>query len=201
MVSMYLSMLETRYGSELDPQARTFMHFAMDGSLRMKELIDDLLQYSRVGSMPIKLTEIDMNEVAMAVERDLQAAIVGSGAELVFHNLPTVRADRRQMKQLLTNLISNAIKFRSDVPSRVEISAVTYGNQYVFSVSDNGIGIDPKHADRLFRMFSRLHSRDEYPGTGIGLAIAKKIVERHGGKIWFESEPGEGTTFFFTIPA
>lgn len=200
MVTSYLGLLEKKYGNELSPQAKEFIGFAVDGSMRMKELIDDLLEYSRIDSGPIDLNEVDMNEVATVVEEDLHASIEETGSMIIINHLPTIRADNTQMKQLLANLVSNAIKFHGDSRPKIEISAVTYENEFVFSVEDNGIGIDPKYADKLFKMFSRLHARDEYPGTGIGLAICKKIVDRHGGKIWFESEPGKGTTFYFTVP-
>jgi len=200
MVTSYLGLLEKKYGHDLNPQAKEYMSFAVDGSQRMKRLIDDLLQYSRVDSQPIVLEEVDMNELVKVVEEDHQISIAETKAELVVDPLPVICADRTQMKQLLTNLISNAIKFHDSEPPRVEVSAITYQREFVFSVKDNGIGIDPRYKEKLFKMFSRLHTRDEYPGTGIGLAITKKIVERHGGRIWFESEPGEGTTFFFTIP-
>jgi len=200
MVTSYIRLLGKKFGEDLPPQAKEYMSYAFDGSVRMKELIDDLLAYSRIDSRPAVLEEIDMNEKARAVIEDLHVAIKEAGAEVVVNPLPMVCADRTQMKQLLTNLISNAIKFHSDKRPRVEVSAVTCGNDFVFSVEDNGIGIDPEYADKLFKMFSRLHTREEYPGTGIGLAVSKKIVERHGGRIWFESEPGEGTTFYFTVP-
>jgi PAS domain S-box-containing protein len=200
-ITSYLRLLDKKFGSELSPQAKEFVCFAMDGSLRMKELIDDLLQYSRIDSNIFERSEIDMNRVAMTIEDDLRVKIDETGAEVTVNILPALRADKTQMKQLLTNLISNAIKFRGSQIPRIEVSAVAYENEYVFSVKDNGIGIDPRYQDKLFKMFSRLHTRDEYPGTGIGLAISKKIVDRHGGRIWFESEPGRGTTFFFTIPA
>ncbi|MDW5564172.1 MAG: PAS domain S-box protein [Methanomassiliicoccus sp.] len=201
MVTSYLGLLEKKFGNELSPQAKEFMGFAVDGSLRMKLLIDDLLEYSRIDSRPVNLEDVDMNIEAETVLHDLRSAIEEKEAEVIVNPLPTIRADDTQMKQLLTNLISNAIKFHGHKPSRVEVSAITYGNEFVFCVKDNGIGIDPRYADRLFKMFSRLHTKEEYPGTGIGLAICKKIVERHGGRIWFESESGKGTTFYFAIPA
>jgi PAS domain S-box-containing protein len=200
MVTSYLGLMEKKFGSELNPKAKEYMGFAVDGSQRMKGLIDDLLQYSRVDSQPIVLEVVDMNELVKVVEEDHQVSIRESKAELIVGPLPTIWADKVQIKQLLTNLISNAIKFHDSKPPRIEVSAVTYGDEFVFTVKDNGIGIDQRHGDKLFKMFSRLHTRDEYPGTGIGLAIAKKIVERHGGKIWFESEVGKGTAFYFTIP-
>ncbi|MDW5562630.1 MAG: ATP-binding protein [Methanomassiliicoccus sp.] len=202
MVTSYLALMNKKFGDELSPQAKEYMSFAVDGSTRMKELIDDLLAYSRIDSKSIVLEEINMNDEAKTVEEDLHVMIKETRAEVIIDPLPNIRGDKTQMKQLLTNLISNAIKFRRPgFKPRVEVSAVTYENEVVFSVEDNGIGIDPEYADKLFKMFSRLHTREEYPGTGIGLAVAKKIVERHGGRIWFESEPGKGTTFFFTIPA
>jgi signal transduction histidine kinase len=199
MVTSYLGLMEKKFGSELNPQAREYMSFAVDGSLRMKKLIDDLLQFSRIDSRPIDLEEVDMGKVARAVVEDLAASINDLGTEVAIDSMPVIHADKAQMKQLLTYLLSNAIKFHNGKPPRVEISIITYGDEYVFSVKDNGIGIDEKYADKLFKMFSRLHTKEEYPGTGIGLAMAKKIVERHGGRIWFESELGKGTTFFFTI--
>ncbi|MDW5563510.1 MAG: PAS domain S-box protein [Methanomassiliicoccus sp.] len=200
MVTSYLGLLKKKYGHDLPPQAEEYMDMAVDGSRRMKGLIDDLLEYSRVDTRTYELRNIDMDELARSVAQDLHVAINESGVELAIEQLPTIRADEIQMKQLLTNLISNAIKFHDGRPPRIIVSAIAYENEYVFSVKDNGIGIDPKYQDKLFKMFSRLHTREEYPGTGIGLAISKKIVERHGGRIWFESEPGKGATFFFTIP-
>jgi light-regulated signal transduction histidine kinase (bacteriophytochrome) len=201
MVTSYLGLLEKKFGSDLNPQAKEYMSFAVDGSQRMKRLIDDLLQYSRVDSQPIVLEEVDMNEVAKVVVEDNQVSIAETEAEIIIDPLPVICADKTQMKQLLTNLISDAIKFHDSKPPKVEVSAITYQREFVFSIKDNGIGIDPKYADKLFKMFQRLHTKEEYPGTGIGLAIVKKIVDRHHGRIWFESEPGKGTTFFFTIPA
>ncbi|MDW5564168.1 MAG: PAS domain S-box protein [Methanomassiliicoccus sp.] len=200
MVTMYLALLSKRYSRELSPQAQEYMGSAVEGSLRMKELIGDLLQYSRLDAQPMELKEVDMNDLTAQVLETLRATIEEAGAEVMVGPLPVVRADEQQIAQILQNLVSNAIKFLSDREPRVEVSSITFDNEYVFSVKDNGIGIDPKYQDKLFKMFSRLHTREEYPGTGIGLAISKKIVERHGGRIWFESEPGKGTTFFFTIP-
>jgi signal transduction histidine kinase len=199
MVTSYLGLLERKFGRDLNPQAKEYMDIAVDGSLRMKKLIDDLLQFSRIDSRPIDLEEVNMGEVARAVVEDLTVSIDELGAEVTIDPLPAIRADKAQMTQLLTYLLSNALKFHNGKPPRVEISAIHYGDELVFSVEDNGIGIDKKYAEKLFKMFSRLHTKEEYPGTGIGLAMAKKIVERHGGKIWFESEPGKGSTFFFTI--
>ncbi|MDW5562914.1 MAG: PAS domain S-box protein [Methanomassiliicoccus sp.] len=201
MVIAFLGLLSKKYGDELPSQAKEYVATAVEGSVRMRELIDDLLDYSRLESRPVEPMDVDMGRVAQAVRDDLGMLIAESGAEVAIYPLPTIHADEVQMKQLLTNLISNALKFRAEQPPRVEVSAVTYNFMSVFAVQDNGIGIDPKYAEKLFKMFHRLHTKEEYPGTGIGLAVAKKIVERHGGRIWFESEPGKGTTFFFTIPA
>jgi len=202
MVTMYLGLLTRKFGEDLPPQAKEYVSTAVEGSLRMKELIDDLLEFSRIGSRITEPDEVDMNQVMEEVKHDLHVAIAERNAEVAVSELPVVRADGPQMKQLMTNLISNAIKFhRDDERPLVTVSARRAGGVHVFSVRDNGIGIDPKYREKLFKMFQRLHTRDEYPGTGIGLAISKKIVERHGGKIWFESELGKGTTFHFTIPA
>jgi PAS domain S-box-containing protein len=201
MVTSYIGLLNKKFGDELNPQAKEYMSFAVEGSVRMKVLINDLLTYSRIDSRPIVRENIDMNAVARTVTEDLHIAIRDSRAEVIVNSLPTVCADGTQMKQLLTNLISNAVKFHADRSPRVEVSAIICDNDIVFTVQDNGIGIDPRFEDKLFKMFSRLHTRDEYPGTGIGLAISKKIVERYGGRIWFESELGKGTTIFFTLPA
>ena len=200
MVTAYLDLLCRRYGHELPAQAKEYMNTAVEGSVRMKELISDLLEYSRLDSRPFELEDVDMNKVARKVVETLGVSIQEANAKAIIEPLPTVMADEQQIGQVLQNLISNAIKFHADEPPRVEVSAIGYGNEYVFSVKDNGIGIDPRFKDKLFKMFQRLHTKEEYPGTGIGLVIAKKIVERHGGKIWFESEPGKGSTFYFTVP-
>jgi len=142
-----------------------------------------------------------MEDVLAVVLKDLKRAIEESGASITFDPLPTVTADRTQMVQVLQNLIGNAVKFRAEEAPQIHVSARRENDAWVISVQDNGIGIDPKHGDRLFLMFQRLHSQEEYEGTGIGLAIVKKIVENHNGKIWFESEPGKGSTFYFTLPA
>jgi PAS domain S-box-containing protein len=200
MITSYLSLLDRRYGSELPSQAKEYMHYAISGSQRMKQLINDLLAYSRVETKAREFTVVDMNKVASRVKDDLRIAIMEAKADISVQSLPIVQADEVQMKQLLTNLMSNAIKFHSNDPPKVEVSATCYDDEFIFAVKDNGIGIDPRHTERLFKMFQRLHTPDEYPGTGIGLAIAKKVVERHGGRIWFDSELGKGTTFYFTMP-
>jgi signal transduction histidine kinase len=201
MVTSYLQLLARRYQGQLDAQAQEFIGYAVEGGQRMKALIDDLLIYSRVGSQEKPLTPTDSETILQQTLQILQIQIAESGAIVTFDPLPTVRADRTQLGMLWQNLLSNAVKFHGPEPPRIHVSARRQGAEWVFSVRDNGIGLDPKQAERIFVVFQRLHTRSEYPGTGIGLAICKKIVERHGGHIWVESVPGQGATFFFTLPA
>jgi PAS domain S-box-containing protein len=201
MVASYTQLLARRYRDKLDEDAIEFIGYAVDGVTRMQSLINDLLAYSRVGTRGGAFGPTDLNMVLERVLTTLGPAIEEQSAAITFDPLPTVVADPVQMNQLFQNLIGNAIKFRRpDVPPRVHVAAVQAEGEWVFTVRDNGIGIDQDFADRIFVIFQRLHSRSEYPGTGIGLAICKKIVERHGGRIWLESRPGEGSTFLFTIP-
>jgi PAS domain S-box-containing protein len=201
MVASYTQLLARRYGDKLDDDAREFIDFAVDGARRMQALINDLLAYSRVGTRAVEFAPTDCNAVVDQVIADLGAAIEDQRAVVTRGDLPTVQADTMQLSQLFQNLIGNAIKFHGERPPRVDVAAERQGQDWLFAVRDNGIGIDPEYADRIFIIFQRLHSRAEYPGTGIGLAICKKIVERHGGRIWLESKVGEGTTFYFTLPA
>lgn len=201
MVSSYLDILSKRYhGKALDEKAEEYMNFAIDGADRMSGMIDDLLTYSRINTQGKPLVPVDMDGALSTALKDLKGPIEESKASISHDALPTVVADETQMTLLLENLLSNAIKFHGEAAPQVRVSAKVLGNEWVFAVEDNGIGIDQRQKDHLFQMFQRLHTREEYPGTGIGLAIAKKIVERHGGHIWFESKVGRGTTFFFTIP-
>ena len=201
MISSYLELLERRYdGKVLDDRAKQYIRFAVDGSLRMQLMIDDILTFSRINTTRAPLQNVDMNKVLATVTSDLEAMIEESGAKIFHEKLPVVVADRVQMTILLQNLISNAIKFRGDSPPEINISVELVGGDWIFKIKDNGIGIDPAHMDRLFQMFVRLHSRHEYEGTGIGLAICKKIVERHDGAIWVSSKLGVGSTFYFTLP-
>ena len=165
----------------------------------MQTLIDDLLEYSRVGSNHHDFEPIDCNLVFQEACTNLQAAIYNSKASITHTNLPMLIADKSQIVQLFQNLISNAIKYRREEFPAIHVSAVLKEDSYLFSIQDNGIGIDSQYSARIFQIFQRLHNRSEYPGTGIGLAICQKIVERHGGKIWVESELGKGSTFYFTI--
>lgn len=201
MVASYTRLLARRYQGQLDEDANEFIGYAVDGVNRMQELINDLLAYSRAGSRRREPADVSMDEVLARVLQGLGPAIEEAGAIVVSEPLPEVHGDSGQLAQLLQNLVANAIKFRGDKAPRVEISARREGDEWVFSVSDNGIGIAPEFSERIFVIFQRLHSRAEYPGTGIGLSICRKIVERHGGRIWVGSEPGEGTTFRFTLPA
>jgi PAS domain S-box-containing protein len=200
MVTSYVQLLSKRYKAKLDADANEFIDFAVDGAVRMRKLINDLLTYSRVGTQGKELSPTDSEAVLAQSVNDLSVVIEEYGALVTHDPLPTVMADGPQLEQLFQNLIGNAIKFRSSEPPRVHVSASRNGKGWVFSVRDNGIGIAPEYSDRIFIIFQRLHSRQEYPGTGIGLAICKKIVERHGGHIWVESDVGKGATFCFTIP-
>jgi light-regulated signal transduction histidine kinase (bacteriophytochrome) len=202
MVVSYLQLLERRYKGQLDERADRHIGYAVDGAKRMQRLINDLLTYSRVGRRGDTQALTDAEQVLQHTLRDLGQVIEESGATVEHDPLPVVHADPTQLGQLLHNLIANALRFRGDAPPRVYVGAryAPDANEWVFEVNDNGIGIAPEYFDRIFIIFQRLHGRDEYPGTGIGLAICKKIVERHGGRIWVESEPGQGATFFFTLP-
>ena len=200
MISSYTQLLAQRYGSQLDEKARRYVNYTVDGVIRMQALINDLLAYSRAGTRGRPLAATDTHAVLGEAIRNLAAMIAESRAIITNDDLPTVRADATQLVLVFQNLLANAIKFRRDEPPRVHVSAQDRGPEWVFAVKDGGIGIEPQHAERVFVIFQRLHTRTEYPGTGIGLAVCKRIVERHGGKIWFESKPGHGTTFFFTLP-
>ncbi len=200
MVASYLQLLEERYSDKLDSDAHEFIGFAVDGARRMQVLIADLLAYSRIGTRGQSFQPVNCEQVLEKAMINLHIAIQESGAQITHPPLPTVWGDAMQLTQLFQNLIGNAIKFRRDRPPEICIRAEPEEDCWRFSVRDNGIGIEPQHFERIFMVFQRLHSRSAYPGTGIGLAICKKIVERHGGAIWVESEPGQGATFYFTIP-
>jgi PAS domain S-box-containing protein len=199
-ITSYTQLLAQRYQGNLDAKADKYINYVVDGASRMQQLINDLLAYSRLGT---RAQEFEMAECNAAVEQslcNLQIAIAEKQAVINCDSMPTVMADEFQLVQLFQNLIGNAIKFCcQDVPI-IHIAAIIQDNEWLFSVRDNGIGIDPEYADRIFIIFQRLHGRREYSGTGIGLAMCKRIVERHGGRIWIDSQPGEGSTFYFTIP-
>ena len=200
MVSSYTQLLGRRYKGKLDADADEFIAFAVDGAARMQMLINDLLEYSRVGTKGKAFEKVNCLNVFDHAVSNLRIAIEECGAVITHDEFPTVMADTLQFTQLFQNLLGNAIKFRGKETPRVHISVAQKEGEWLFSIRDNGIGIDPQYVDRIFVIFQRLHSKEEYPGSGIGLAICKKIVERHGGLIWVESEPGKGATFHFTIP-
>ena len=198
-VSSYLQLLEQRFKGQLDGEAMEMIGFTVSGARKMKNLIDDLLGYCNVGSAQIKLLQTDSEQVLKEVLLNLRVAIAEAGAHVTHDPMPVLAADPVQLTQLFQNLIANAIKFRGASPPCIHISAQSRGQSWEFAVSDNGIGIDKKHSERIFMIFQRLHRTEQYAGTGIGLAVCKKIVERHGGRIWLESEPESGSTFRFTI--
>jgi len=200
MITSYLQLLDSRNRENLDQDSKDYIGYAIDGAESMKSLIRDILDYSRVNTQGKEFLPTDMDLVIGVVMRDLAETMEETYATVSYGPQPTVIADQTQMVQLLENLISNAIKFHGREHPTVEVSAIRKGNVWQFAVKDNGIGLDPKYKARIFEMFQRLHTREEYKGTGIGLAICKRIVERHGGQIWVESELGEGATFYFTIP-
>jgi len=200
MVSSYVQLLERRYGEKLDTDAHEFIEFAVDGVNRMQRLIDDLLAYSRVGTSEYRNEPIDVAALVDDTLRGMRATVSESGATVTQENLPTVVGDPGQLRQLFQNLISNGIKFVEDGPPHIHVSAQREGRTWRFAVADNGIGIDPHHAVRIFAVFKRLHGREAYPGSGIGLSICKRIVERHNGRIWVEPNEGGGSRFCFTIP-
>jgi signal transduction histidine kinase len=201
MVASFTQLLAKRYKDKLDDDARDFIRYAVDGATRMQTLISDLLTYARVGTQGKSLAPTDSEALFNRVLESLKFVIEESGIVISRDPLPVVMADPQQLGQLFQNLLTNAIKFRGEEPPRVKISAERNGSDWKISVRDNGIGISQEHADRIFIIFQRLHTKTEYSGTGIGLAICKKIVERHGGRIWVEPSPGGGSTFCFTIPA
>ncbi|HYO74754.1 MAG TPA: PAS domain-containing protein [Archangium sp.] len=201
MVASYTQLLARRYKGKLDTDADEFISYAVDGVNRMQRLIQDLLAYSRVGTRGHEFKLLDSAQVLNKALANLKTLMEETGATLIQGKLPQVMADETQLTQLFQNLVGNALKFRGKTPPRVLVEAELQGNEWRFTVEDNGIGIEPQYYERIFVIFQRLHGKEEYPGTGIGLAICKKIVERHGGRIGLDSQPGQGTTFWFTLPA
>jgi light-regulated signal transduction histidine kinase (bacteriophytochrome) len=200
MVINFLTLLEKNYAEELDGNAQEYIRYAVGGGKRMRQLIDDLLIYSRVEMSGKEFAPVDMGAVVARTLDVLGLLIEESETEIIVEPLPTVAGDESQIVQLMQNLIGNAIKFRGPERPRIHISATIGSGEWTFAVKDNGIGLDMNKAGKIFIMFQRQHTKEEYPGSGIGLAISKKIVERHGGRIWVESEEGKGATFFFSIP-
>jgi signal transduction histidine kinase len=201
MVGSFLQLLERRYSQQLDSNAKDFIHYAVDGAVRMQALINDLLEYSRVGTRGKPFEEIDLNKIVALAKNNLNIAIKEHKAKIRCAKLPLIFGDDTQLTQVFQNLIGNAIKFHTEKSPEITITSVRKNGNYEIMVKDNGIGIDPQYKEKIFLIFQRLHNREDYPGTGIGLAICKRIVERHGGSIWVESKAGEGATFIFSIPA
>jgi light-regulated signal transduction histidine kinase (bacteriophytochrome) len=200
MVTSFTGLLAKQYEGQLDEKAQQYIHFASDGAMRMKRLIQDLLDYSRAGARGAELAPIESEAALADALRSLAAAIHEAGATITHDPLPTVLATASQLGQVFQNLIGNALKFRGAATPSIHVGATRDGETWRFSVRDNGMGVEPRHAERIFIMFQRLHTRAEYPGTGIGLALCRRIIERHHGRIWVESTPGAGATFHFTLP-
>ena len=203
-VASFTQLLARRYEGKLDSDADEFIHYIVDASVRMKQQIEDLLEFSRIMTRGGEFRKFKLKKIIKEDINGLKILIDENNAQITCGPLPEIYGDPRQIARLFQNLITNSIKFRKpDEPPKIHISCQKgqKSNEPIFSVSDNGIGMDPQYKDRIFTIFQRLHTTEEYTGTGIGLAVAKRIVERHGGKIWAESEPGKGTTFYFTISA
>ncbi len=200
MVGSFTQLLKRRYKGKLDEDADDFIDFIIDGAQRMKDLIDDLLAFSRLNTQAKEFEPVLMDVALSDVLNNLKTSISYNKAQITYDKLPAVNGDPSQMNQLLQNLIANAIKFCGDEPPQISISSQDLGDQWLFCVEDKGIGIQPQYQEQIFSIFKRLHTREEYEGTGIGLAICKRIVERHNGKIWVESEFGKGSNFYFKLP-
>lgn len=200
MVSSYIQLLRQRHGDKLDPNAQEYLTFALDGATRMQQLIVDLLAYSRIGRQGKQFADVDLNQVLDRALANLKVVIEESGAEILRAPLPKIHGDLTLLTQVFQNLLGNALKFRGEARPAIEITVSPQGREWQFAISDNGIGIAPQDFERVFVVFQRLHNRNTYPGTGIGLSVVKKIIERHGGRIWVESALGKGTTFHFTLP-
>ena len=200
MITSFLQLLELRYKDKLDPDANDFIEFAVEGSKRMDKMINDLLEYSRIGNQEREFEYLQSEKLLETVLMNLKSAIEDTNTLITHDPLPLIFANEQMMIQLFQNLISNSIKYHGEKNPEIHISADSVNDEYIFAIKDNGIGIDQNHLERIFTIFQRLHTREEYEGTGIGLAIVQKIVQKHRGKIWVESELGKGTTFYFTIP-
>jgi PAS domain S-box-containing protein len=201
MVSGFVSLLQSRYADRLDEDAVDFMRYIVDGVARMQDLIRDLLTYSRVGRAALESKPVEMGVLVRRVLEEMQTSIAEANARIEVGDLPTLPGDITQLSRLVQNLVANALKFTGDAPPVVRISAERQEADWCFAVADEGIGVDPQYDERIFQVFQRLHAPNEYPGTGVGLAICRAITERHGGRIWVESSPGEGSVFKFTLPA
>jgi light-regulated signal transduction histidine kinase (bacteriophytochrome) len=200
MVTSFLQLLEKRYKDKLDQKAHEYIEFAVDGAERMKQLILDLLEYSRVNTSANEQEEVDLNVIVKDLKLTYSNTLKANGGTIVSNDLPVIKGSKTQILQVFQNLIGNAIKYKSDEKPVIDISWKDNNAFYEFAIADNGIGINPRFFNKIFILFQRLHNREQYSGTGIGLAICKKIIEKHGGKIWVESESGKGSTFYFTLP-
>jgi PAS domain S-box-containing protein len=200
VMTSYLALLDSRYHSKLTTEAGEFLGYVVDGASRMKAQIEDLLNFSRIGMTAPAFHRVNSGQMLQTAMDNLEAAIRERSAEVTWDPLPEIFVDPGLLAQVFQNLISNGVKFHKDGIPRVHVSATQQGSDWVFSVIDNGIGIEAHQSERVFQVFERLNAASEYPGTGVGLTISRKIVQRHKGRIWFESKPGEGTTFFFSIP-
>jgi len=199
MVTSFLQLLDKKLNGTLDKKSKTYINYAVDGAERMKKLIHDLLEYSRVGNMELKVADVDCNEIMKTVSSFYNLSLKEANATLVIKPLPVLKAVKPQILQLFQNLVGNALKYNDSQTPKIEVGYKEEPTAYLFYVKDNGIGIDPKYFEKIFVVFQRLHNKSEYSGTGIGLSICKKIINQHGGRIWVESEPGHGATFYFTI--
>ena len=199
-VAVYSQLLEKKFAGKLDGKASQYLGYCIEGAHRMEMLISDLLAYSQATKTSDASESVSMNEVVETAKKNLATSIEETAAEILTTDLPAVQANSVPLVHLLQNLISNALKYRSERRPRLKISADEEGDYWRFSLQDNGIGIPKEFQNQIFGIFKRLHNRSEYPGTGIGLAICQKVVEQYGGRIWVESEPGRGSTFFFTLP-
>ncbi|MDN3657049.1 ATP-binding protein [Ferruginibacter paludis] len=199
MVTGFLTQLQAKYKDQLDDKAHTYIHYAVDGATRMKRLIDELLEYSKTGISQVGYKKVDLNELMEEVKANFQGVLNETGAGIVVGALPQIKVNRTQMLQLFQNLLGNAIKYRSEAAPEIYVNAASNNTHWVFSVQDNGRGIEPEYFKKIFIIFQRLETDKKLDGTGIGLAICKKIAENHGGEIWVTSKPGKGSTFFFTI--
>jgi light-regulated signal transduction histidine kinase (bacteriophytochrome) len=200
MIHSFVQLLQRRLDHNLDAESEEYLQYVVEGARRIQTLIDDLLSYTRLGAQSLSLQAVDLEKVLSEALSNLKLATEEKGAVLDWDPLPVVEADRTHMVLLFQNLLGNAIKFNGDKKPKVHIGAKEEADRWVLSVADNGIGIESKYFEKIFVVFQRLHARGDYPGTGIGLALCKKIVDQHNGKIWVESEPGQGSTFYFTIP-
>ncbi|HSP86494.1 MAG TPA: ATP-binding protein, partial [Ignavibacteriaceae bacterium] len=200
MITSFLQLLKKKYEDDLDEDANNYINYAVDGAKRLDLMIDDLLEYSRIGSQERELKYLNSEKIVELVLINLKELLKDNNAIVTHDPLPIIYANDQQMVQLFQNLIANAIKYRGKKNPEIHISADKVNNAYIFSVKDNGIGIDQQHLERIFTIFQRLHTLEKHEGSGIGLAISQKILEQHGGKIWAESQLGKGTTIYFTIP-